>query len=120
MNELSYSEKKRVLFIWYESLTSIGMYKEIKERINNHNLKVETLIKQYETEKWALASASSKVGIDTISKGIGGLTEVAVESSDWGRIGKKMSKASMDDQRKQSLIQLEERFHRLFLFKVGH
>lgn len=89
------------------------MEEEIKKKIDNLRHEVENLIIHYDSEKQTLSSASFRAGSDVISRGFGYITEMATESREWGRLGRKVSKAALDDQRKQNLKLLDERYSRL-------
>lgn len=108
----------RVRFIRKLYLLIGRMNEEIKKKIDSLRTEVEDLIRQYDTEKHALTSASAKTSSDVTSKGIGFITEIVTDSSTLGRLGSKLSKAAMDDKRKQDLKLLDERFHRLLVTLV--
>ena len=67
------------------------MDEEIKKKIDSLQSEVEDLIRQYDTEKHALTSASVKTSSDVASKGIGFITEIVTESDTLGRLGSKLS-----------------------------
>jgi hypothetical protein len=89
------------------------MSDEIRQQLGQYKTVIEKLVDQYTREKQVLTSSQSRASRESASNGIGLLVEIATQSKELKKHGKRWSKAAIEDQYKKDLKEHEDRYLRL-------